>query len=387
MLREFDLPQRCLEDAEIKIPIDAVRRLLEASADRSGVEAFGLLMAEARRLSHLGPLGLLVREQPTLRLAVEAFARYGRRLNESLLLAIEEAGDVVVLREELIVGHAGPVRQSTELAIGVAFRMLRTLLGPEWRPRRVCFAHDAPADRSVHERVFGRNVEFGHDFNGIVCARADLDRPNPNADPAMAKYAQQLLEASLAGSADDMSRQVRELVVMLLGGGACTIERVAQHLGVDRRTVHRRLASEGQTFSGDRRHRPAGARRALHEGPPSFARRGVVAARLRGAERVFALVSAAVQRQGVGRACARAEANACMSGLDFRHRRILAPLRGAYSTASRRRSACAAVGRHNGVSFHNSAARQGGRDMPRSRLSREDSRRTGEMKARVDAGS
>ena len=46
-----------------------------------------------------------------------------------------------------------------------------------------------------------------------------------------------------------MSRQVRELVVTLLGGGPCTIERVAQHLGVDRRTVHRRLADERQTFS------------------------------------------------------------------------------------------------------------------------------------------
>jgi len=250
MLREFDLPQRCLEDAEIKIPIDAVRRLLEASADRSGIEAFGLLMAEARRLSDLGPLGLLVREQPTLRLAVEAFARYGRRLNAALLLAIEDAGDVVVLREELIVGRAGPVRQSTELVVGVAFRTLSALLGSEWRPRRVCFAHDGPADRSVHERVFGRNVEFGHDFNGIVCARADLDRPNPNADPAMAKYAQQLLEESLTGSVDNMSNHVRELVVMLLSGGSCTIERVAQHMGVDRRTVHRRLAGERQTFSG-----------------------------------------------------------------------------------------------------------------------------------------
>ncbi len=249
MLREFDLPPRCLEDAEIKVPVDSVRRLLEASADRSGVEVFGLLMAEARRLSHLGPLGLLVREQPTLRLAVEAFARYGRRLNAALLLAIEEAGDVVVLREELIVGRAGPVRQSTELVVGIAFRTLSALLGPVWRPRRVCFAHDAPADRSVHERVFGRNVEFGHDFNGIVCARADLDRPNPNADPAMAKYAQRLLEESSAGAADNISMQVRQLVVTLLGSGACTIERVAQHLGVDRRTVHRRLASDGQAFS------------------------------------------------------------------------------------------------------------------------------------------
>ena len=50
MLAEFGLPARCLREPEIKIPSDAVRRLLEASAERSGIEAFGLLMAEVRRL-------------------------------------------------------------------------------------------------------------------------------------------------------------------------------------------------------------------------------------------------------------------------------------------------------------------------------------------------
>jgi AraC-like DNA-binding protein len=250
MLSEFGLPQRCLKDPELKVPIDAVRGLLEASAERSAVEAFGLLMAETRRLSNLGPLGLLVREQPTLRLAVEALARYANRLNEALFMKIEEAGDVLVLREELIVGGSRPVRQSTELAIGVAFRTLQTLLGPGWKPRRVCFAHDAPADRSVHERVFGRIVEFGHDFNGIVCSRKDLEARNPNADPLMAKYAQGLVDANYAGKPADMTVRVRELVVTLLSSGQCTIDLAAQTLGVNRRTIHRHLAEEGQTFSG-----------------------------------------------------------------------------------------------------------------------------------------
>ena len=249
MLREFGLPVRCLEDPDIKVPVEAVRQLLEASAQRSCVEAFGLLMAEARRLSHLGPLGLLIREQPTLRLAIEALVRYGRQLNEALFLTVEETGQVVVLREEVIAGGMGSVRQSTELAIGVAFRTLTTFLGPDWRPRRVCFAHDAPSDRSVHTRVFGPNVEFGHDFNGIVCARRDLEAPNPNADPELARLARRLLEVQPAGAKQAMAAQVRELVVMLLGTGTCTVERIAQHLGVDRRTVHRHLQTEGESFS------------------------------------------------------------------------------------------------------------------------------------------
>ena len=249
ILADCGLPQRCLRDPDLKVPLDRVRQLLESSAERSGDEAFGLRMAETRQLSNLGPAGLLVREQPTLRNAIEAFVRYGMRLNEALFLTLEEGGDVAVLREALIVGHDGPVRQSTELAIGVSFRMLHAYLGADWRPLRVCFAHDAPKVRTMHDRLFGQHVEFGHDFNGIVFSRRDLDRPNPHADPAMARYARQLLDAEEARESPKMTTQVRELIVTLLGTGSCTIDVVAQHLGVDRRTVHRRLADEDHTYS------------------------------------------------------------------------------------------------------------------------------------------
>ena len=249
MLAEFGLPEACLRELEMKVPAETVRSLLEASAERSGVEAFGLLMAEKRRLSNLGPLGLLIREQPTMRHAVQALARYANRLNEALHLTIDDAGEMVVLREELIFSVGGPIRQATELAIGVAFLGLQALLGGV-RPRRVCFAHPAPADRTVHERIFGRIVEFGHDFNGIVCKRADLEAANPDADPLLAKYAEDLLETSIANRHAAMTHDVRQLVVAMIGTGRCTIDLAAQHLGMNRRTIHRQLAGEGETFSG-----------------------------------------------------------------------------------------------------------------------------------------
>jgi AraC-like DNA-binding protein len=249
LVSEFRLPQRCLEEPELKIPLDLVRQLLEASAQRSGEEAFGLRMAEARRQSDLGPLGLLVREQATLRLALDLTAQYSNRIVEGLFLTVEEHADVVILREELILGRAGPVRQITEYVIGQVFRMLRTFTGPVWSPLRVCFVHDAPADRSVHGRVFGRNVEFGRDFNGIVCARSDLDVANPNADPEIARLARRMLVSDVKDEPRTMSNQVHELILMQLGSGSCTIKGVARHLGIDPRTIQRHLGCEGGSFS------------------------------------------------------------------------------------------------------------------------------------------
>jgi AraC-like DNA-binding protein len=100
----------------------------------------------------------------------------------------------------------------------------------------------------MHRRVFGNAVEFGHEFNGIVCRAADLDAPNPGADPVMARYAHALLAQRL-DAPSDMTGRVRQLIVLLLPRGHCRVDIVAQHLGVDRRTVARQLAAAGTSFS------------------------------------------------------------------------------------------------------------------------------------------
>src|SRR5262249_11953818 len=151
----------------------------------------------ARRLSDMGPLGLLMREQPTLRHALDICAAYANLLNEGLYLSIEDSSNVTILREDVILGAPGSTRQTTELAVGVVFRALQLFLGAQWRPLRVCFSHDPPRDRADHTRLFGPRVEFGQAFNGIVCARRDLDVANPNADPGIARLAHQMLESYL----------------------------------------------------------------------------------------------------------------------------------------------------------------------------------------------
>ena len=249
MLAEAGLPADGLTNPDLKVPAEAVRHLLELCAQRSGEQAFGLRLAMARRLSNLGMVGLLVREEPTLRRALDALVRYVHLHNSALLVKVEEAGGIVVVRQELIVGKGASVRQAIELAVAVLFRFLTVFLGPNWRPRRVCFVHAMPKDRSLHRQVFGPAVEFGHEFNGIVFNAGDLDLPNPTADPVIARYARQVLEASLAGG-KAVSDDVRQLVFVLLPAGHCAADLVAQHFGVDRRTLHRWLAKEGETFSG-----------------------------------------------------------------------------------------------------------------------------------------
>ncbi|MER6975622.1 AraC family transcriptional regulator [Streptomyces carpinensis] len=227
----------------------AVAQLLELSAAASRHEDFGLLLAERRRFSNLGPISLVIREEPDVRSALELLVRHEYMYNEMLHSRLSEANGLATLKLSLEPGEAMTARQSIELAVGAFHHLLRNFLGTRWQPVSVCFTHSPPADTGTHRRVFGPVVEFDRDFNGIVLYADDLNTPNPMSDPLLRTYARQYFESiALSRGATELDR-VRDLIEVLLPTGRCSIEQVAGSLGVDRRTVHRHLAASGETFS------------------------------------------------------------------------------------------------------------------------------------------
>ncbi|MFC5219951.1 AraC family transcriptional regulator [Streptomyces coerulescens] len=227
----------------------AAVQLLELSATASGHDDFGVLMAEFRRFSNLGPVSLVVREEPDVRSALGLLIRHQHMYNEVLHARLSEGDGLATLKVDLQIGEAMEARQATELAVAVFHRILRGFLGAQWQPLSVWFRHPAPADTATHRRAFGPMVEFGREFDGIVFYSDDLDAPNAMADPLLREYARQYFESIVVPKDDTVGDQVRELIEVLLPSGRCSVEQVARSLGVDRRTVHRQLASSGVTFS------------------------------------------------------------------------------------------------------------------------------------------
>ncbi len=247
LVAELNLPARCLAEPDLLLPAGQVSALLDLAATRAREPAFGLRMALSRRLSNLGPLGLLLRDQPTLRHALDTLATHIHRHNEALSVSVVESGGLVAIREETVLERQYPVRQAVELGMGTTFRVLGIFLGEGWRPHAVTFRHKAPANRAWHRQLFGSAVYFGQEFNEIVCKAADLEAPNPGADPIMARYAQGLLQGEHSAHTR-MSDRVRRLIVLLLPRKHCRADVVAQHLGVSRRTVSSYLSEEGTSF-------------------------------------------------------------------------------------------------------------------------------------------
>jgi AraC-like DNA-binding protein len=231
------------------IPAAAVARLLETSASASGREDFGLRLAGFRRLANLGPLALVIREEPDVRSVLEMLIRYEHTYNQAISIRLSEANGLATIRVDLDLGEPAGTRQATELAVGALHYIHRQLHGTRWQPLSVCFSHPAPADISTHLRIFGSVTQFQREFAGIVLRASDLAAPNTIADPLLRPYAHQFLDTIGPPAEASMVARVRALIEALMPAGHCSIVQVARSLGVDRRTVQRRLAGSGETFS------------------------------------------------------------------------------------------------------------------------------------------
>lgn len=251
LLREQGLSRASLANPELTLPAQAVVRLLERSAEASKCATLGLRIAAGRVLANLGTASLLIVHQPTLRQALAALGEFRGRINSTLVLGVSEQHGEAILREGLALANPEPARQSHELALGVLLRLCRVVLGESWSPRLVCLTGPPPAshDLTIYRRLLRCEVQFDAEFNALVVASADLDRPGVLADPGMAAHARNLLDAVGQGTARGAGEQVEGLIRLLLPSGRATIEACAAALGLTVRTLQRRLDSEGEQFS------------------------------------------------------------------------------------------------------------------------------------------
>ncbi|WP_035490882.1 AraC family transcriptional regulator [Paraburkholderia atlantica] len=249
LLRQAGLDAAVLHDLEHRIPITAVCQLLESAASTAKCATFGLEMADTRQPLDFGMLELMLSHKRTLREVLLAAVQYRHLLNEALAIYVETGGSTVVIREEIVVEQGVPIRQAIELAIGVLARSCMALLGEHWQPREVHFAHPAPASVNYYRRFFGCPVTFNSEFNGIVCAAEDLDRPNPNADPELVRYAESLANPLNMSEPNSIVLDVRKTIYLLLPIEQAAVDQVASYLHLSVRTMQRQLGMAGTSFS------------------------------------------------------------------------------------------------------------------------------------------
>lgn len=248
MLRQAGISLEILEDPEMRVPATAVIGLLDRSAELSGCEAFGVLMAEARSFSSLGPLSLLLERLPNVREVALAAIDFQRHINDIVEISLEDEGDACLIRLDLTPGFWSV--QAFDHIVAMTYRILTIASGHRWQPDCAHLVRKTPEDSAPWRRVMPVPIEFGDTFNGLSSTRKSMLKPNPLADAVMASHARRLLHLLPVKPRDEaMGDRVRRSITLLLPSGRATIDQVASQLGISARSLQRRLDDEDHQFA------------------------------------------------------------------------------------------------------------------------------------------
>ncbi len=249
MLAEVGLSAKDADATDKMISLDAFLALLANSAQRSGCHDFGIRAAAARGIPDLGPVTLLMREADDVEAAIRLFTSHLRLHADGTTVQLDTRFDDPIVIIDVQANTKLESIQATQFSVTGILKQIRWLIGEEYRPALVCFSFAKPADTRLAHSIFQCDVRYGQILSGVVLDRKLLRRPLVTSTPFLRKLALQHLRPMLMRDPDAFSSKVSRLIRADLADGDCSSEAIADKLAIDRRTLNRRLAQEGKTYS------------------------------------------------------------------------------------------------------------------------------------------
>ena len=234
-----------LDTPESRIPYLATGRLLHECVMKTGCQHFALLLGQRTRLSHLGLPGQLVRHSPTLGAAIRTFVVYHHLNSQGIAKFLLEKDGVAILGSFVYQKGTEHVDQIYDLDVAATLSVIRELCGARWLPERVLFSHAKPNDLVPYRRFFQAQCRFDSERTALLFPARLLELRLAGADPKQLR----LLQAQ-AQARDDFGLvfRLRRSLRALLFAQAASGDEVAKLLSMHRRTLDRRLQTEGTTF-------------------------------------------------------------------------------------------------------------------------------------------
>jgi AraC-like DNA-binding protein len=241
------------EPTEIRIPIERVYELWAEAVRELGDPLLPLRVGRAMRLEDLQLMGFAALTAPTGHAALAQALRYAPLITDSGRWSAEQDGDRITVRwareGERRLGH----RLANEAGLAQFVACIRQLCGDRFAPAGVRFRHAAPPATAVldaHRGFFRCPVAFGEAEDTFWFDRRALDVVPPAANPGLAAFVRDHAELRLGGLGGSAVARTRDAIDRALrNGDRPSAEAAAMELGMSERTLRRRLADGGASFS------------------------------------------------------------------------------------------------------------------------------------------
>jgi len=211
---------------------DKLSHLWELVVEHSGDPLIGLKVSTPHRLGWLGVMGHIMLLSPTVQSTIERCHGHTR---------------VGILLPGM---HRVVPRQRYDFVWCVLLRTLRCASGRDDAvPVKVEYAFPEPANSAFFENTFGCPVQFNRPHNVMEFSDADMVAALPNAGMPLPGGPQPILAQLAEAQPPAFTARVQEILASLLPKGPPHRDAVAGLLAMSERTLQRRLAEEGTSFS------------------------------------------------------------------------------------------------------------------------------------------
>jgi AraC-like DNA-binding protein len=196
-------------------------------------------------------LGFIVLNSPTLLDAMNNIQRFYKVGREGHDCSVERYGPQVAFRFRVADPGLRGLRHTSEYLAATVVRGCRDLTWQSISPVRAEFIHDEPDDRVEYFKFLGCQVKFGAEWDAVIYAEKTTRLPVKGADTKLLEVLEatclELLGPTPKGR--DLVREVRHLIIERLPAGSASINAIAGELGLSSKTLERRLAEQGESFS------------------------------------------------------------------------------------------------------------------------------------------
>ncbi len=250
MLRQAKLPPWHYCNADDLIPAQHIYEFMEFAARNTGARHFGLLVGEETSIVTLGAFGRVLANSITTH---HAFATSCSLLHLHTTTArnwlVEMRDEVWFCRSQF----RGPQVGRRQMEQYILMRLIEHVgmsAGDSWRPAKICLqTHEAPDDR-MREALGNPEIRIGQRITGIAVPRTRLAQPTRRRGTSSRdrhQDEQELLRSP--APAHGFVETLRQIAGTLLKESPPQIGVMAEIVGVSVRSLQRRLAAEGLTYS------------------------------------------------------------------------------------------------------------------------------------------
>jgi len=237
-------------DANDLVPAEAMERLWSTATAQHPAATLPVALGLAIPYGAFGFTDYLAGSADTVAGGFESLALHLRLVACGIPLQLEQIDGLRWVR----IGVGTPEARhvwSTAMTAAVLVGRFRRGTNGAFQPRRVCLPVGGPEDAPAYETLLQAPVECGAPVAALVLDEAAWALPLRGADP----YLRPMLKAALAASGldvpgnTDLQRAIRTRLRDALASGAAEPARIARLLGMSERTLQRRLAATGDSYS------------------------------------------------------------------------------------------------------------------------------------------